>query len=315
MTDISFARWSDTFMWAALVLYVAALVPFFVGMAPKRARLAAVGTGFATFGAVVHALSIAFRGLAAGRVPWGNMYEYSSMIGLLTVIAYLVFLDARMKLRSVGGFAVGAAAATLAGARLVYVPAGPLVPALNSYWLKIHVIAAITASSLFGLAFIFTVLYVIKDRIERRSSATFAGSTVGAASIVDSDAPVSDLDSEEQLDRVEGARGLLSRLPAASTFDTLSFRIIQIAFPVWTFAVIAGAVWAHEAWGRYWGWDPKETWAFVTWVIYAGYLHARSTAGWRGMRASILSGVGFVSLMFTYFAVNLWISGLHSYAK
>jgi cytochrome c-type biogenesis protein CcsB len=102
-------------------------------------------------------------------------------------------------------------------------------------------------------------------------------------------------------------------LPSAAALDRVAYRVIAFAFPIWTFAVIAGAIWAQEAWGRYWGWDPKETWSFVTWTIFAGYLHARSTAGWKGRRAAIIAVVGFISLLITYYVVNLWIVGLHSY--
>jgi cytochrome c-type biogenesis protein CcsB len=109
----------------------------------------------------------------------------------------------------------------------------------------------------------------------------------------------------------EPARGGI--LPSAAALDRVAYRVIAFAFPIWTFAVIAGAVWAQDAWGRYWGWDPKETWSFVTWTIFAGYLHARSTAGWKGRRAAVIAVVGFVSLLITYYAVNLWIVGLHSY--
>ncbi|MCA1832595.1 MAG: cytochrome c biogenesis protein CcsA, partial [Actinobacteria bacterium] len=111
-----------------------------------------------------------------------------------------------------------------------------------------------------------------------------------------------------------GLRGLMSRMPPAATFDRLAYRTVTFAFPIWTFAVIAGALWANKAWGRYWGWDPKETWSFITWTIFAGYLHARATAGWRGRKAAAVNIVGFVSLMVTYYVVNLWIVGLHSYA-
>jgi cytochrome c-type biogenesis protein CcsB len=106
-------------------------------------------------------------------------------------------------------------------------------------------------------------------------------------------------------------RGLL---PSAATLDRMAYRTIAFAFPIWTFAVIAGAIWAQNAWGRYWGWDPKETWSFITWVVYAGYLHARATAGWKGRKAAMIALVGFGSLLVTYYVVNLWIVGLHSYA-
>ena len=109
-----------------------------------------------------------------------------------------------------------------------------------------------------------------------------------------------------------GRRGVL---PSAATLDGVAYRVFAFAFPIWTFAVIAGAIWAQEAWGRYWGWDPKETWSFITWVTFAGYLHARATSGWKGRRAAVIALVGFVALLITYYAVNLWIVGLHSYAK
>jgi cytochrome c-type biogenesis protein CcsB len=318
MVDASLAKLSDHFFWVALAVYAAAMMMFFATLAYKGRALGRAAYGVAWIGWIAHAASVTMRGLAAGRVPWGNMFEYSNMLGLLVVLVYLLVIDRRLGLRQLGGFALGAGVLALAGARLTYAPAGPLVPALNSYWIKIHVIAAITGSTLFGVSFIFTALYLLKSRWEGKQ--TYVGSTVGAAFVGtrDADQPVSDLDTEED---AEGERsptsdggGLLARLPSAARLDQLAYRTIQFAFPVWTFAVIAGAIWAHEAWGRYWGWDPKETWAFITWVIYAGYLHARSTAGWRGKRAAAISSLGFASVVFTYYAVNLWIAGLHSYA-
>jgi cytochrome c-type biogenesis protein CcsB len=296
------------------------MILFFAGFAYRAKRPSAIAYAMTIAGVGVHFTSILTRGLAAHRVPWGNMYEYSSVLGLLLVAAYLV-VERKLGLRALGGFALGAAVLALAAARFLYAPAGPLVPALNSYWLRIHVIAAILGSSLFGLSFIFTALYLVKDRAERRAAAAFSGSTVGAAyagpgvEAPPAGLPPDLLDREEEpAPRPRLLQGVLARLPSAQTFDQLAFRTVTFAFPIWTFAVIAGAIWAHEAWGRYWGWDPKETWAFITWVIYAGYLHARATAGWRGRKAAAISCVGFVSLLFTYYAVNLWIAGLHSYA-
>jgi cytochrome c-type biogenesis protein CcsB len=266
-------------------------------------------------------MSIVSRGLSAGRVPWGNMYEYSSLVALLLVLGYLIVVEARFHLRAVGAFALGGAVLLLAAAKALYAPAGPLVPALNTYWIKIHVVAAITASSVFSLSFIFSLMYLIKDWAERRSAGTFAGSTVGAAFIgtptrTETDGFPSDhIESEPDAPPVGGVAGAVSKLPSAAMFDRLAFITASIAFPIWTFAVIAGALWANKAWGRYWGWDPKETWAFITWVTYAGYLHARATAGWRGRKAAVVNIIGFAALMVTYYVVNLWIVGLHSYAK
>jgi ABC-type transport system involved in cytochrome c biogenesis permease subunit len=262
------------------------------------------------------------------------------MIALFVVLGYLLVVDGRYRLRELGGFVMAISVVTMAFARQLYAPAGPLVPALNSIWLKIHVIAMITASSVFSIAFIFTVIYLLKDRAERRAAGAFSGSTVGAAyagpTVEEKDGfPVDYLESEADPSRRNAALpGFWARLPSADTFDGLAFRAHAIAFPIWTFGTICGAIWASKAWvpiwtfgticgaiwaskawGRYWGWDPKETWAFVTWTIYAGYLHARATSGWRGRRAAMIATAGFVSLWITYYVVNLWIVGLHSYAK
>ena len=196
----------------------------------------------------------------------------------------------------------------------LYVGPGPLVPALNSYWIKIHVVAAITGSSLLALGGgVLTILFLLQDRKERRQVAALRAQEpppiMGGS--VDVDAP-----PDFSPDADEPASGDVERrgvLPPAATLDRMAYRVIAFAFPIWTFAVIAGAIWAQSAWGRYWGWDPKETWSFVTWVIYAGYLHARSTSGWKGRPAAVIALVGFVSLLITYYAVNLWIVGLHSY--
>ena len=321
MVNSSFAQTSDGLFWVALVLYAMSMAAFIVVYAYRKPGASTAAVVLAAIGAVAHASSVATRGLAAGRVPWGNMYEYSSMIALLVVIGYLLIVDAKFKLRELGGFAMAIALVTLGFGRKLYAPAGPLVPALNSWWLKVHVIAAITASATFSIGFIFTLLYLLKDRVERRAAASlFGGSTVGAAyagpATEQKDGfPADYASSEPEHQQRDGAiQGFWARLPSSEKLDAFAFRTHAIAFPIWTFAVIAGAIWASKAWGRYWGWDPKETWAFITWVIYASYLHARATAGWRGRRAALIASAGFVSLWITYYVVNLWIVGLHSYA-
>ena len=175
---------------------------------------------------------------------------------------------------------------------------------------------AITGSSLLALGSIVTILYLIQDRAERRRAAVLAAQDpppiLGAA--IDVDVPPDFApDADEPATASPGERRGV--LPTASALDRIAYRVYAFAFPIWTFAVIAGAIWAQEAWGRYWGWDPKETWSFITWVIFAGYLHARATSGWKGRRAAVIAMVGFVALLITYYAVNLWIVGLHSYAK
>jgi cytochrome c-type biogenesis protein CcsB len=159
------------------------------------------------------------------------------------------------------------------------------------------------------------MLFLVKDAFERRQTAALRSQDpppiMGGA--VDADAPPDYLPDAGEPDEaaVPPRRG---RLPSALSLDRLAYRFVAFGFPIWTFGVICGAIWAQEAWGRYWGWDPKETWSFITWVIFAGYLHARATSGWKGRRAAVIALVGFVSLLVTYYAVNLWIAGLHSYA-
>jgi cytochrome c-type biogenesis protein CcsB len=316
MDKAGLASLSDTLFWVALAAFVVAMGLFFIQLAGRRAvvgRAALVVTGA---GALSLFGSVLARAFAAGRVPWGNMYEYSSVMGFLLVGTFLVLALRRPALGSTGGFAMAVAVVTLAAARGLYAPAGPLTPALNSWWLKIHVISAITASSIFSIGFVFTILYLLKDRVERR--AAFGGSTVGAAYVPALDdvagMPADHVEVDELPDRGAAGGGIISRLPRAATLDTLAYRAISVAFPIWTWAVIAGAIWASKAWGRYWGWDPKETWAFITWIIYACYLHARATRGVRGRGAALIAAGGFVSLWITYYVVNLWIVGLHSYA-
>jgi cytochrome c-type biogenesis protein CcsB len=263
-------------------------------------------------------VSIVTRGVAAHRVPWGNMYEYSSLLSFLVVLGCLAIVEGIYKVRNLTGFGLMFSVLTMAVALAdhFYVPPGPLVPALNSYWIKIHVVAAITGSSLFALGGgVLTSLYLFKARKEQEEAKSLAEKVpppIMGGSIDLSDPPYYAGGADDAVGRTDepGKRRLL---PASAVLDRMAYRTIAFAFPIWTFAIIAGAIWAQSAWGRYWGWDPKETWSFITWTIYAGYLHARATAGWKGKPAAILALVGFVSLLITYYAVNLWIAGLHSY--
>jgi cytochrome c-type biogenesis protein CcsB len=245
-----------------------------------------VALGLTLLGWAAHVGSITTRGLAAHRVPWGNMYEFSSMLALVAVTAYLVLL-LRQPVRYLGAFVMLPVVCYLGIAGTVlYTPAGPLVPALNSYWIKIHVVAVIFASGVFALSAVLTALYLVRARYD---SVVAAGREPGSVARV----------------------GRL--LPDAKKLDTNTYRVVAFAFPIWTFGIIAGAIWAESAWGRYWGWDPKETWSFITWVIYAGYLHARATAGWKGRKAAVISLLAFACLTFDFYGVNLWFAGLHSY--
>jgi cytochrome c-type biogenesis protein CcsB len=312
---VNAARLSSTAFDLTLWLYLGAMVLSFAYLAARRDLLWKVARVVAIAGATANLVSIVARGVAAERVPWGNMFEYSTVLAFLVVVGTLVVVEGIAKIKTLTGFSLMFSVLTLAIAAIFFpVEPSPLQPALNSYWIKIHVVAAITGSSLFAIGGIATILFLIKDRSERRALSV-RGRTpppiMGGA--IDVDAPHDLLPDPEGSGAPvpESARGGV--LPSAAALDRVAYRVIAFAFPIWTFAVIAGAIWAQDAWGRYWGWDPKETWSFVTWTIFAGYLHARSTAGWKGRRAAVIAVVGFISLLITYYAVNLWIVGLHSY--
>jgi cytochrome c-type biogenesis protein CcsB len=312
--DTGWARVSTDGFNVALGAYIVAAVAYFYYLAFRRGVAWRLGFLAASVGVAAHAVSIVARGVAAGRVPWGNMYEYSSLLSLLVVLGYLVVVEGVYRIRTLGGFPLVFAILTMAVAvAFLYVGPEPLVPALNSYWIKIHVVAAITGSSLFALGCVITILYLFKERAERHAAAAPPPIMGGSTDLEDDVAPHFEPGADEPAAVGGVDRRRRGILPSAEELDRIAYRTIAFAFPVWTFAVIAGAIWAEQAWGRYWGWDPKETWSFITWVVFAGYLHARATSGWKGRRAAVIALVGFVSLLITYYAVNLWIVGLHSY--
>ena len=251
-------------------------------------RFGRIAVGLTFIGAVVHASSIAVRGAAVDRVPWGNMYEFASVVGLIAVLAFLASLARAPQIRYLGLFVMLPVILVmfLAGT-VLYAKASPLVPALQSYWLAIHVSAAASAEGILMTSAVITVLFLMRQRYDKRVTAHLP---------------------------VRFPISLGGRLPEPATLDKVAYRTVAFAFPIYTFGVIAGAIWAEAAWGRYWGWDPKETWAFIAWVIYAAYLHARATAGWKGRSAAWINLLGFSAMTFNFFVVNIVVSGLHSYA-
>jgi cytochrome c-type biogenesis protein CcsB len=331
------ANLSETLVWLAVVAYAAAAALSGFEFAYRVAWVGRAAVAVTVAGLGANVAAAVTRGLATHRVPWGNMYEYSIMVGVVTVAAYLVWVARRPEVRPLGMFILLPAVLAIAiGGVALRVPAGPLVPALNSGWIKIHVAAAITGSSILCLAGIFSLLYLAKERYERRTATPAPPLVAGGARTADRvelretlaayveeeeaapDAPAAATTATEAGTSRAWALGitrLLALLPPSRTLDMLAYRTAAFGFPIWTFAIIAGAIWAQSAWGRYWGWDPKETWSFIVWVVFAAYLHARATAGWRGRRAAYISLVGFAAMLFNFYVVNTWIVGLHSYAK
>jgi cytochrome c-type biogenesis protein CcsB len=238
--------------------------------------------------ALLHTGGVLTRGLSVMRWPWGNMYEFSCAFALAAVLAFLGLLASGRKVRWLGLPVVLAVLLTLGLAvTVLYTDSEQLVPALHSYWLAIHVSGAIICGGAFYAAFAATVLYLFKDTYEKKAA---AGAPDGRLATV------------------------WQRLPAGANLDKLAYRINALIFPLWTFTIVAGAIWAESAWGRYWEWDPKETWAFITWVAYAAYLHARATAGWKGRKAAYLALAAFACFLFNYYGVNIFVTGRHSYA-
>ncbi len=323
MTAAAWTRLSSDAFNVALFAYLGAMLASFHYLAFRRASVYRVATAVAWLGLIAHVASIVARGYAAGRLPWGNLYEFSSIVGALIVGAELVIVEGVYRVRTVAGFVLAFVVLSMAGAALfLYVGPAPLVPALNSYWRSIHVTAIMLASSLLLLGSILTILFLFKDRGERRRGpsggvsdravAPIAGGATDTAGVAAADPPHFLAGADEPVGSGHHRGGLL---PPAATLDRLAYRTLAFAFPVWTFAVIAGAIWAQEAWGRYWGWDPKETWAFITWVVFAGYLHARATAGWKGRRAAWIALAGFASLLVNFYVVNTFVVSLHTYAR
>ncbi|MFM7718392.1 MAG: c-type cytochrome biogenesis protein CcsB [Actinomycetota bacterium] len=307
----SWARISNDAFNVTFFSYLAGMLAAFHFLAFRKVVVWRASIALAVVGAAAHLVAIVGRSIAAERLPIGNMYEYSLVLAFLVVVAYLVGVERIAGIRTLGGFVLAFVEVTLAVAVLfLYVGPAPLVPALDSYWRTIHVGSMIVSSSLLALGCIVTMLYLIQERRERRGRGAPAPILGGSVDL--GDAP-----PDFEADAVAAIGGEAARrgwLPSAAVLDGLAYRMLAFAFPIWTFGIITGGVWAEDAWGRYWGWDPKETWSFVTWTIFAGYLHARTTSGWRGRPAARIAMVGFVSLLITYYAVNLWIVGLHSYA-
>ena len=297
MSNTSAALLSNDFIYASMALYTLAFFAHAVEVAwsvktpaksvkktkldfSRTERVGRLASAFMVLGFLLLTTGVIFRGISAHRVPWGNMYEFSITGAFAFSGAYLFALK-KYKLRWLGLPVSLAVLLTLGTAiTLLYRPSAPLVPALKSTWLVIHVSAAIISGGVFLLANCVAAAYLILDRYEQK-----------------------------------GIRPVWAqRLPSLEALDNLSYRLVALVFPLWTFAVIAGAIWAESAWGRYWGWDPKETWAFITWVAYAAYLHARVTVGWRGRKAAWLCLFAGSTFLFNYIYINVWGTGRHTYS-
>ena len=252
-------------------------------------RLGRIAVSLTTLAALLQLGGVVARGLSAGRPPWGNLYEFTCAMTLVAVMVFLGLLYSGRDVRWLGlPLMLGVLAGLGVAVTVLYAASEQLVPALHSYWLWIHVSGAMICGGALYAGAITTGMYICKDFYE---SARAEG-------------------------RAKGGRwsDICERMPSAASLDKLSYRINAIVFPLWTFTIVAGAIWAESAWGHYWQWDPTETWAFITWVVYACYLHARATAGWKGRKAAVLALVAFSCYLINAYGVSIFINGVHSYA-
>jgi len=242
------------------------------------------GMGYALLivGVVLHVASMVLRGLATERFPLGNMYEFVTMACAAAVVAGIVALRKNTDLFVF--LLVPVLILMFLAATVLYADAAPVVPALKSFWLPIHVTIISIGSGIFMVAGVASLLFLYRIRFPKGEEST-------------------------------GPFGKLAqRLPDAQTLDRLAYKTTIVAFPLFGAGIILGAIWAEAAWGRFWGWDPKETVSFIAWVVYAAYLHARATSGWRDTKAAWINVAGFVAMLFNLFIINMVVSGLHSYA-
>jgi len=247
-------------------------------IAPKRSLSARLGMIFTVMAWILHVGGTVLRGVAAGRVPWANMFEFTLTATAIIIGVFLV-MQFWQDLRFLGAYVTGFVLVALGVATTnFYVDVVPLPPALQSYWLVIHVFVASLGTGFYGLGAALSIIQLVQARRETK-----------------------------------GLR-LIPGVPTAQRLETLAYRLIVVGFVFWTFTLIAGSIWAEHAWGRYWGWDTKEVWTFIVWVIFAGYIHARATRGWRGSRSAILSIIGFSAVVFNFTIVNIYFHGLHSYS-
>lgn len=294
--------YSTLALYSALIIYSIAFVFYAVDLANRssdaaiaaaeagqtsRSRALRIGFSLTVLGWVAHFAATLLRGIAAERVPWANMYEFALLAMLAIVLLFLVaqfFVD----IRFLGTLITGMAVLFLGVAKInYYVPIVPLPPALDSYWLIIHIIVASLAVGFFALSFGLSIMQLLQRRREVAAATPESG---------------------------RSSLRFMTTLPNSDRLEDISYRMAILGFVFWTFTLIAGSIWAEHAWGRYWGWDTKEVWTFVIWVLYAGYIHARATRGWRGNRSAWLSIIAFLAVVFNFTIVNVFFEGLHAYS-
>lgn len=283
------AAYSLLAVYSAGVVYVIAFILAVLDLARHgrgadagaTTRIGRVSFALTVLAFLVHAGAVVLRGVAAGRAPWANMFEFA-LTGTAVMVGVYLLVNVWRNVRYLGAYITGLIALLLMLAVLnVYVDVVPLPPPLQSGWLVVHVFVATLGTGFFGVGAGLAIAQLLQARRERKK---------------------------------DDSMRFLSRFPASEQLENTSYWVNVVGFAFWTFTLIAGAIWAEFAWGRYWGWDTKEVWTFIIWVVFAGYIHARATRGWRGARSAWLAIIGFAAVLFNFTIVNLFFKGLHSYS-
>lgn len=261
-----------------LLLYFAATVLYLIDILARLEKAGRVARWVLIGGFVLHCATLAARYLEAGYTPVTNLYESLSFFAWAVVAVFLLF-DLRYRMTVLGAFTCPLALVLMIVGSAAPKGMGEINPMLESWWFPIHVTLAFLGNAIFAVAFGAGVMYLIQERMLK--SKKFSA--------------------------------LYYRLPSLETLDKINYKCLTFGFPLLTMGIISGAVWANSAWGGYWRWDPKETWALITWFLYAALLHGRLTVGWRGRRAAIFAILGFLCVLFTFLGVNLLLSGEHSF--
>jgi len=269
----------STLFFIAFIIYIISAFFYFSFLFSKKQSLAGAGFRVAFLGLLIHTVALIMRTFESGHAPFTNMYESLSFLAWASILAYVI-IETKYKIHKAGPYLllIVIALMALASSPLMPKDASPLVPALQSYWLWLHVSVTLLGEAFFAVAFITSIMYLVAEAREKRDS---------------------------------GEKPGLS----AEKLDSTSYRSIAVGFPLFTLGgLVFGMIWAYKAWGSYWTWDPKETWSLITWFVFALYLHTRIVMGWKGRRSAYVAIIGFLAAIFTYFGVNYLLAGLHSYA-
>lgn len=269
----------STLFLLSFICYILAAFFYFSFFFSKKNNLAKTGFSLAFIGLLLHSLALILRTVESGHAPFTNMYESLSFLAWACILAYVI-VEGKFKIRKAGPYFMLIVIAIMAVASSPLMPkeAMPLVPALQSYWLWLHVSVTLLGEAFFAVAFITSIMYLVADSREKKGTAKKSAI------------------SSEKL-------------------DSMSYRCVAVGFPLFTLGgLVFGMIWAYKAWGSYWSWDPKEVWSLITWFVFALYLHTRIVMGWKGRRSALIAIFGFLAALFTYFGVNYLLAGLHSYA-